>query len=327
MVAYWKLDEGTGGTAYDSIGSNDGTLINDPNWTTGQVDDALDFDGVDDYIQVSSSSGLEIDSNKITIAAWVKPDTFTSPISQTVARKMLQTGDSGGYLLRLRRNAQDKPYLDMGLKLVGADYVSINDSDIEMRFNQWAHVAGVYDGDYMRLYLNGEEILALSQSGNIISSSTPFVIGRLAYDSGSEYFHGSIDEVAIWDRALDADEVAQLYENGLEGHGYVSPLFADADNGDYHLLSERGRYLPAMDKWIMDKTTSPGVDGGDPGDDPRSEAMPNGGRINMGAYGGTAYGSMSEWPVAGDVNQDGIVNIVDFAIVAGDWMDTLEWVE
>ena len=52
------------------------------------------------------------------------------------------------------------------------------------------------------------------------------------------------------------------------------------------------------------------------------EAMPNGGRVDMGAY-----GSMIEWPLEGDVNRNGIVNMLDFAIVAGGWMDILEWME
>ena len=44
--------------------------------------------------------------------------------------------------------------------------------------------------------------------------------------------------------------------------------------------------------------------------------MPNGGRINMGAYGGTSQASMSEWPIRGDVNQDGLVNMKDMALLA-----------
>ena len=55
MVGYWKFDEGIGGTAYDSIGGNDGTLVGVPAWTTGgKVDDALDFDG-DDGVYIESS--------------------------------------------------------------------------------------------------------------------------------------------------------------------------------------------------------------------------------------------------------------------------------
>ena len=76
----------------------------------------------------------------------------------------------------------------------------------------------------------------------------------------------------------------------------ADPLFVDTENGDYHLLSERGRYWPEHDVWVLDEVSSPCIDGGDPNSDYSNEPMPNGGRINMGAYGGTPYASMSELP-------------------------------
>ena len=66
---------------------------------------------------------------------------------------------------------------------------------------------------------------------------------------------------------------------------------------------------------------------GDPNVNPSNEPMPNGGRINMGAYGNTAYASMSEWPIEEDNNRDGIVNMLDIANVAARWLEKLDWVE
>ena len=101
------------------------------------------------------------------------------------------------------------------------------------------------------------------------------------------------------------------------------PGFADPDNGDYHLLSERGRYWPEYDIWVLDKETSPCVDAGDPQADVSDEPAPNGGRINIGAYGGTAYASMNEPPVImGDLNRDGAVNFADLALMATNWLAT-----
>jgi prepilin-type processing-associated H-X9-DG protein len=71
---------------------------------------------------------------------------------------------------------------------------------------------------------------------------------------------------------------------------------------------------------VLDKVTSPCIDGGDPYDDPADEPMPNGGLINMGAYGGTPYSSMSEWELKGDINHDGKVNMIDFSIFAEYWL-------
>ena len=70
LIAYWEFDEGGGTIAYDSAGDNNGTIYGAV-WTTGQIDGALSFDGVDDYVDVSDSASLDITA-EITIGAWVK---------------------------------------------------------------------------------------------------------------------------------------------------------------------------------------------------------------------------------------------------------------
>ncbi|MFX1484529.1 MAG: LamG-like jellyroll fold domain-containing protein [Promethearchaeota archaeon] len=72
MISYWKFDEGTGATADDSCDENYGTVYG-ATWTTGQVDNALAFDGVNDYVRVSSSDSLKI-SGDLTLEAWIHVD-------------------------------------------------------------------------------------------------------------------------------------------------------------------------------------------------------------------------------------------------------------
>ena len=79
-----------------------------------------------------------------------------------------------------------------------------------------------------------------------------------------------------------------------QGNIRADPLFADPERGDYHLKSRAGRYVPQSDTWVPDKVTSPCIDAGDPKEDPRGERMPNGGRVDMGAYGGTPFASLSD---------------------------------
>lgn len=67
-------------------------------------------------------------------------------------------------------------------------------------------------------------------------------------------------------------------------------------DGDYHLKSQTGRWNPVSGTWIRDDVTSPCIDAGDPNSDWASEVWPHGGRINMGAYGGTREASMSIQP-------------------------------
>jgi predicted outer membrane repeat protein len=75
----------------------------------------------------------------------------------------------------------------------------------------------------------------------------------------------------------------------------VSASFAGAAwvDGDYHLKSQAGRWDPASETWVLDAVTSPCIDAGDPNSPVGDEPEPNGGRINMGAYGGTAEASKS----------------------------------
>ncbi|MHC4708055.1 MAG: PGF-pre-PGF domain-containing protein, partial [Planctomycetota bacterium] len=84
-------------------------------------------------------------------------------------------------------------------------------------------------------------------------------------------------------------------QGGWEGEGNIDadPLFADPDKGDYHLKSEYGRWDAASGSWVVDEVTSPCIDAGDPNSAVGDEPEPNGGRINMGAYGGTAEASKS----------------------------------
>ena len=99
-------------------------------------------------------------------------------------------------------------------------------------------------------------------------------------------------------------------------------------DGDYHLKSQAGRYNPNSQTWVIDDVTSPCIDAADSMSPIGHEPFPNGGIINMGAYGGTAEASKSyfgkppcETIVAGDINGDCEVDFKDFAIMALHWLE------
>jgi len=113
-----------------------------------------------------------------------------------------------------------------------------------------------------------------------------------------------------------------------EGNINADPCFAGPNNGDYHLKSQAGRWDPLIAGWIKDDVTSPCIDAGDPASPIGLEPFPNGGIINMGAYGGTIEASKSyfgepvcETIIAGDINGDCIVNLKDFAFMAFHWLE------
>lgn len=99
-------------------------------------------------------------------------------------------------------------------------------------------------------------------------------------------------------------------------------------DGDYHLKSEAGRWNSISQNWVQDELTSPCIDAGNPSNPVGREPFPNGGRINMGAYGGTAEASKSyfgeplcETIMAGDINGDCKVDLADFIIMAFHWLE------
>jgi len=85
-------------------------------------------------------------------------------------------------------------------------------------------------------------------------------------------------------------------QGGRVGQGNLDadPEFARrGPDGDYHLRSQAGRWDPAAGIWVLDQVTSPCIDAGDPSSDFSQEPLPNGGRVNLGAYGNTSEASQS----------------------------------
>ena len=118
-------------------------------------------------------------------------------------------------------------------------------------------------------------------------------------------------------------------EGGWPGAGNINddPCFADRDANDFHLKSQAGRWDAKEGRWAIDEVTSPCIDAGDPMSPIGHEPFPNGGVINMGAYGGTMEASKSyfggppcEITVAGDINGDCIVDFRDLCLMALHWL-------
>ncbi|MHC4394631.1 MAG: LamG domain-containing protein [Planctomycetota bacterium] len=312
LISYWKLD----GNAIDSAGGNDGTIYGAVP-AIGQVNGALEFNGNDDYADCGNDPSL-FGMSELTIGAWIYPRSAgESGFGRIVANDV----SPRSYAL----------YIEAGNNVCFTVHAfggvgRIWSTDNPATYNKWHYVVGTYGESQMRIYVDGTE---RPKETNSLASGTVEAGSAICIGDGGRgdrNFDGLIDDVRIYDRALSADEIAQFYKIGLAGREF-EPLFADPNNDDYHLLSERGRYWPVHDVWVLDDVSSPCIDGGNPNVDPSNEPTPNGGRINMGAYGNTAYASMSKWLIASDINLDGVVNLVDFAILAQDWLEVMPWAQ
>ena len=164
--------------------------------------------------------------------------------------------------------------------------------------------------------------------------------GILAYEDSQP----SIRNCILWDNSGQDIFGCKAFFSCIEDDGMIfpgsgniqkDPLFADPQGGDFHLKSQRGRFVSgtggddwtSLGTWILDELTSPCVDAGDPDVRPNRERMPNGGRLNQGATGGTPFASMSEWPLRHDSTRDGRVDLADFAELVEAWLRQEAWVD
>jgi hypothetical protein len=213
MVAYWKFDEGEGTTVNDSAGGNNGT-IHGAEWTSGRFNNALSFDGADDYVEVPDDPSLRfMQSSSFTVSAWVMPVLETE--IGYIFCKMRSGGQRSvfGYLAAWTSITSEFVF---GTESSWKGYVLTKTGRDSAPPDRWYHVVGVYDDEEVKIYLNGE-LRDRRKFDLETGSTTPdksLVIGARSYDSTIQaFFGGKIDEVRIFDGALTDAEIWALYGN------------------------------------------------------------------------------------------------------------------
>ena len=143
-------------------------------------------------------------------------------------------------------------------------------------------------------------------NGCILWANTSF-ISQIALQKGASL---SVRYSDVADGVATA-EPAGCTLTWAEGNIDADPLFADLASEDVHLKSEFGRWDANAGTWRTDGSTSPCIDAGDPRAECARELRPSLARVDMGAYGDTPEASLSGWNIAGDLNGDCLVSIVD----------------
>lgn len=223
LVACYLMNEGSGNKIYDLSGNNNtGTLINGPVWEPGRTGQALKFDGVDDYINVPDNDSFSFTNGTndlpFSVSLWERRTSSQG------------TGFFGKYL-------DDAPFNgEWSCSVLAANtyYFQLIDDNPQVRIkitssltgalNQWNHVVFTYDGSGdepgLDVYVNGVKDTSPTRNEEndyvkMTNYSAPLNIGAILRESGlySSYFNGKLDDVRIYNRALSAREVAQLYQS------------------------------------------------------------------------------------------------------------------
>lgn len=165
-------------------------------------------------VNINSDVNLDPDT-AITVEAWIRATAWSVNVFDgTIACKHSWSQGEQGYVLRAGGNGQVEFKIATSISWQGP--VSPVGS---MVLNTWYHVAGTYDGDSVKVYVNGIQQGSLYMpTGMIPGTAYPWRIGRLSDPSQTQtrFWSGQIDEVRIWNRALDASEILARYDHHLD---------------------------------------------------------------------------------------------------------------
>jgi len=200
-VAHWTLDDGEGTVAVDSsVNGLDGTLMGDPQWVEGIVGGALDFDGVDDYVDCGNDTIFSI-TDAFTLSVWINWRTPTVDWQTVVAK-----GDNAW---RLAKGAETQT-MDFGFTAGGDRGWQAARTASEVPLGEWHHVTATIDMiDGAKIYLDGVLEGTNPDTGGITVGDYPVLIGQNAQAAG-RFWDGLIDDVQIYSQALSAVAVSQL---------------------------------------------------------------------------------------------------------------------
>lgn len=160
---------------------------------------AAEFDGINTSVSLGSDSAFQM-STEMTVMARIMSTGNINEFADIVAKEDWGTG-ANGYALRLSEGQANFTLGMPGWPSVGVAY--------RLQPNAWHSIAGTYDGNVMRLYVDGQVVASKAQRGRIAQSKYPLMVGASPYTDDRK-FEGRISEVNVYDRALSATEVSEL---------------------------------------------------------------------------------------------------------------------
>ena len=230
LILYMPFNEGEGDTAFDRTRlGNHGKLEGGPQWVAGKHGKAIEFDGDDDVVIIETKDSQELQLHKSagTAECWfLMKGEGISTAPRLIAKESI-TNDHcdcdplrGGFALKFRRHGKFNIQLSVEK---GSRKNNDSNPDATVNNDVWYHAAGTWEEGEHRVYLNGKlvfedegnEALPLKDVDNDLRIGGTF--------AGLRNFHGIIDEVRVWNRALPINEIKDNMKLGFGPLLGVSP--------------------------------------------------------------------------------------------------------
>ncbi len=214
LIAYWQFEgDGTDATGNGHTGSTQGNIFYQEDNSAG----GLERLGTSIYFDGNSSNefivGYQPDLNfttSYTFSMWIKPVLPAASYGSLLGRYYTAIGDSYGLYITSSQTIGPIMYKSNSSKI----FYQYHDADFVT--DEWQHLVVTYDNQYVKIYRNGVLKASPVASGIINSTVAPLYIGSLTGDGDSAYqYRGWMDEVMLYDTALDDTEVLMLYNNTL----------------------------------------------------------------------------------------------------------------
>lgn len=262
LVAWWPGD----GNTDDIAGGQDAVLNNGATFAAGKVGQGFLFDGSNDHVHAPDSPGSGLDGvNQFTIDAWVRSDNisgFRSVVTKYNTTSQNPATSVQSYSLGVQNGAIEIVFYSGFFDLVGAK------TEVVINQGQFHHIAATLDSGVVNVYVDGVEVpftpLAGGTFTGIHDNDEPVRIGATSSGTGvsqgfpggiSFFWHGIIDEVELFDRALSATEILAIFN--AEAAGKSKDLCPPA--GAPH--ARAGTSLSAGDQLQLDAACSTDVNG------------------------------------------------------------------
>lgn len=208
LVLYLAFDEGKGDNAKDSSGNGNNAIVyGNPEWVDGQFGKAIQFDGVDDYLEVPLKASITFSTgDSLSVQAWIKTD--DSPAQNDgIVGNYKQSTEALWMLSMSGDNAADRGKCGFSIRDVGKNHSAGVTSPEPLNDGQWHHLVGVRDqtAKKARFYVDGKLINEVDDQTEDINSQQSIWVGEHL----SRFYKGIIDDVKVWNRPISESEISQ----------------------------------------------------------------------------------------------------------------------